>query len=271
MDTPWKEFDLSALTYPQFLAFFLDRPVVGDKNEDDLFRSGIDRFVASDPTTVVGYLETTCRSLAELVKVYSPEQLDQGLWAVFGAGISCEQYLFVPAVDCRLRIDCVESMYLPFRDVVVHHSGDIRGSFYWMWWDLILHTFWLSTDQYKVDRSDLDAKQLIEHLRQVMSRVEDYSALTHDQELIAGAMYQTLSKILALNSRGCQWCALHGLGHLHHPLAGELVQRYLDEHRSELNDEDVQWIEARTSPPPSQDGLVPSENPASRAVANSTS
>jgi hypothetical protein len=95
MNVPWEEFDLSALTYPQFLAFFFDRPVVGDENEYDLFRSGVDSFVASDPTTVVGHVQAMCRNFAELAKVYSPEQLEQGLWAVFGVGISCERYLLI--------------------------------------------------------------------------------------------------------------------------------------------------------------------------------
>jgi hypothetical protein len=52
-----------------------------------------------------------------------------------------------------------------------------------------------------------------------------------------------LLKILALDHRGCQWSALHGLGHLHHPLGPEIVQRYLDVHRKELTDEDAQWVE----------------------------
>jgi hypothetical protein len=63
------EFDLSALTHPQFLAFFFDRPIVGDKDSWDLFRSGIDRFVASNPTTVVAHLQAMCRNFSELTKV----------------------------------------------------------------------------------------------------------------------------------------------------------------------------------------------------------
>jgi hypothetical protein len=112
-----EEFDLAALSYPQFLAFFFDRPVVGDNERYDLFRSGIDYFVASNPTTVVAHVQAMCRNFSELTKVYSNEQLDQGLWAVFGAAISCEQFLFDPTVDLGLRIDCLEYMYLAFSDV----------------------------------------------------------------------------------------------------------------------------------------------------------
>jgi hypothetical protein len=202
MNVPWEEFDLSALTYPQFLAFFFDRPVVDDADQYDLFRSGIDRFAASDPTTVVGHLQAMCRDFSELAKLYSPQQLDQGLWAVFGVGISCERHLFDTAVDSQLRIDCVESMYLPFRDVVASRTGDIRESFYWMWWDMILHTFEYQPNEYKYG----------------------YVTLTSDQNQMVDTMYHALSRILGLDHRGCQWCALHGLGHLYHPSARDRVQ-----------------------------------------------
>ena len=249
MEESCKDFDLSALTFQQFLAFFFDRPVVDDGNRFELFWSGIDSFVASNPGIVVAHVQAMCRDLAELTKVYSSEQLNQGLWAMFGA-ISCEQYLFDPTVDSRLRIGCVESMYLPFEKVVTHITGDIResSSFYWMWWDMILHTFWLSTDHYKFDWSKLDPSELTDPQRliarfQQLELTGNYSALTDDQKVMADAMFQTLSKILAIDSRNCQHCALHGLGHLNHPLVRDLVQRYLDEHRRELSDKDVQWIE----------------------------
>jgi hypothetical protein len=216
MNVPREEFDLSALTYPQFLAFFFDRPVVGDQNDYELFRSGIDSFVASDPARVVTHLQRICESYAHLAEIYSHEQLDQGLWAVFGAGIYCGRYLFDTLVNTRLRIDCVEATYLPFRDVVARNTGDIRESFYWMWWDMILHAFWHDCDY----------------------------ALTDDGKHMAEKMYQTLARILALDHRGCQWCALHGLGHLRHPLGRDLVQRYLNVHRSELSEADARWVES---------------------------
>ena len=68
--------------------------------------------------------EPCVRTFLRSTSVYSHEELNQGLWAVFGAAISCEQYLFDPTVDLGLRIDCIESMYVPFRDVVAHSSID---------------------------------------------------------------------------------------------------------------------------------------------------
>ena len=113
-------------------------------------------------------------------------------------------------------------MYLPFRDVVARCTTDVKESFYWMWWDMILlHDLFPSPKEYKYG----------------------YLILTNDQSQMVETIFQTLSKILALDHRGCQICALHGLGHLYHPSSEQLVQRYLDEHRTEFNAEDVQWIE----------------------------
>jgi hypothetical protein len=214
----WQDdFDLSALSYPQFLDFFFDRPIVGDHKTHDLFRGGIDYFIASNPAAVVAHAQAMCRNFLEVSKIYSHEELDQGLWAVFGAAISCEQYLFDPAVDLGLRIDCIESMYVPFRDVVAESIIGKHDSFYWMWWDMILHTFWLKFD--------------------------GYATLSAEGRQLHETIYQVLLKILALDHPSCQWSALHGLGHLRHPLVRETVQSYLNAHRNELSDEDVQWIE----------------------------
>jgi hypothetical protein len=240
-DEEWKELDLSALSYQQFLAFFFDRPIVGDKDEHDLFGSGVDSFVVSNPTTVVAHLQAMCRNFSEVTKVYSHEQLNQGLWAVFGAA-SCERFLFDPAVHLGLRVDCVESMYVPFRDVVASSAINEAESFYFMWWDMILHTFWGMADKFDYASLSGGSKQIVETMYQRALEF-DYAGLSEEDKQILVAVYRTLRRILAIDDRGCQWSALHGLGHLHHPLVHETVQNYLDAHRDELTNEDVQWIE----------------------------
>ena len=110
------------------LGFLFRSPIVGDKKAYALFRGGVGSFVASNPATVVAHVQTMCRNFSELSTVYSQKELDQGLWAVFGAGISCEQYLFDSSLDLGLRAACIESMYLPFRDVVAHTVIDKRQS-----------------------------------------------------------------------------------------------------------------------------------------------
>jgi hypothetical protein len=44
--------------------------------------------------------------------------------------------------------------------------------------------------------------------------------------------FETLAGVLAIDSWICQEAALHGLGHLHHPQTGELIGRFVEEHRS---------------------------------------
>ena len=40
-------------------------------------------------------------------------------------------------------------------------------------------------------------------------------------------MFETLSRILSLDSEHCRTAAPHGLGHLHHPLTRDLIARFL--------------------------------------------
>ncbi len=217
----WTEFDLSTLTFPQFTEFFFDRPIAGDKEEYDLFRLGVDAFVASDSKIVVTHILTLCRGFATFATVYSNEQIDQGLWAVFGAAISCERFIFDLSVSDALRTECILSMYIPFAEVVTRSSTDVQATFYWMWWDMILHTFWSIADDYR----------------------RDYSALSNDWRRVVDTMLVTLSSILALDHKGCQVCALHGFGHLHHPSVSGIVEQYIENHRRELNRDELLWVE----------------------------
>jgi hypothetical protein len=51
-----------------------------------------------------------------------------------------------------------------------------------------------------------------------------------DDRYMQDVMFETLAKILQLNSIECQKDALHGLGHLHHPGTKELIDQYVANH-----------------------------------------
>jgi len=215
--------DLSAFTYPEFLTFFFERPVLEDSAAYNLFQPGGRRFDVANPVRVIEHLTEMCAHFASITTAYSDEQIEQGLWAVFGGTIDCGQYLFTPTVSIETRVRCIESMYCVFRDVVVHQAGGERDTFYWMWWDLILHTDALrkGPEGYR----------------------SGYATLTSDEEQIIDAIFATLCRILDLDHKGCQWAAIHGMGHLYHPSMQVRTQAYLDKYRAQLSEDDVLWIE----------------------------
>jgi len=100
-----------------------------------------------------------------------------------------------------------------------------------MWWDLILEGFWrlprpFVPGTYRGDASKLDS----------------------ESRALLDAMFETLKRILDLPCIEAQRCALHGLGHLHHPGVRNTVQHYIDARKSEL---DLAWLER------CRDGTVP--------------
>lgn len=211
-----RRLDPSQFTYSEWIRFFFDRPI-----QDKVFWNEIRQYdewtEIADPERIVEYLQTLCLEHKAIRETYSEEQVDQGLWAIF-ATYSYHEVLFDTAVDLKMRVQCIESMFYVFSEIVANLEGDVKGTFYWMWWDYMGHEPW-GYGQLPENRSD--------------------------RQQTLDAIIRTLVKVLDLPHRGCQWSALHGLGHCdHHPKAREVVQHYLDAHGSELSDEDRRWVEA---------------------------
>ena len=64
-----------------------------------------------------------------------------------------------------------------------------------------------------------------------------------EREAEPGPILETLEKILVYDDDRCRTCALHGLGHLHHPHVFEIVQAYLEKNKELLSDEGFKWVE----------------------------
>jgi hypothetical protein len=214
---PRPDFDLSQLTYEEWLMYLFDRPV-GDRvfwNEVDQYDNYHD---LAEPATIVQHLQRTCLEHGAILRRYSREQVDQGLWWILSESLfDCGRTLFDCTVDFDLRRRCIESMYHVYADIVAKTDGDATETIYWMWWDFIGH----ACTSHELDR------------------------VTLDWQLTTSVIIQTLAKIVNLPNRRCQWAALHGLGHLDcHPKAREVVQRYLDAHGEELSADERKWVEA---------------------------
>jgi hypothetical protein len=48
-----------------------------------------------------------------------------------------------------------------------------------------------------------------------------------EDQLMQDVIFETLTKILALDSVACQTAALHGFGHLHHPSTEQIIGAYI--------------------------------------------
>jgi hypothetical protein len=108
-------------------------------------------------------------------------------------------------------------MYSVFSDFVVLSNVKPRDTGLYMWWDLILFAFW--------------GKQTYQ--RKLPGK--SYQLLSEEDRTLVDAMFETLVEILKLDNDTTKSCALHGLGHLHHPGVPAVVQEYIDGHSSGLD------------------------------------
>jgi len=139
-----------------------------------------------------------------LVKRYSPDQIDQGLTQLFArGGMDCEQWVFAGDISLEARIHCIQSIFDAFERVLAGWPSREAPSSFFMWWDNFASAFWSS-----------------------VSPVEAADAINEDARKVLDTMFDTLIRILKLPDRGCQICALHGLGHLRHPGVPAAIDQY---------------------------------------------
>jgi hypothetical protein len=131
-----------------------------------------------------------------------------------------QRTLWNDAVPLAERLACLRSMRVPYLEFVAGHPAPVLENAFDMWWDMVLASFW----------SECGAPH-------------DYGRLDSNDRAILDAVFETLDAILASDDPGCQWYALHGLGHLHHPRVPERVTRFMQLHANELEPADVAWLE----------------------------
>ena len=231
MNDELKNLDLSSKTFDEFVEFFFARRVVPDKEQYDYFYTDLegqeyDEAVPSSPAILVSHLTELFWKLGQIAPKYSLEQVDQGIWGILGANrLRLYEFVFDDSVPLPDRLECIRSMYYVYSDFVakLEANPDPKLSGFFMWWDLLLTGFWTPprpfvAGTYKGDASKLDAQ----------SRV------------VLDVIFETLKRILELTNTETQRCALHGLGHLHHPQVRDTVQHYIDSINSEFS---LAWLE----------------------------
>ena len=214
--------DISLLSYEDWVRFVFDAPI--RKIDDKSWRNDLSD-TTGNPSQLLEYFKTACADFTFLVSYYSPAQIDQGFWLLLGCQIDIPRLLNDTAIPIDIRKTCIAAMSLPYTKVLASRSDLCAATnCFYMWFDMVAKGFWHAVS-YRTDP------------------IADISALIAQDREIHDAILNTLRQILQLNSDACKLAALHGLGHLHHPLGEALVQEFLDTTAKDWSVENRQWIE----------------------------
>ena len=174
------------------------------------------------PLVLVEYFERACMSLHELVTPYTWPEIDRFIWNALANPFWIGRIVTDPILPVSPRMSCIDSMYFPYKQVLeLMPESDVEEDGFYMWWDIVCGGF-CSHHGY------------FDNVPFVPNSAE--SCTVHDKLL------ETLRRILKIPSVRTQRCALHGLGHLHHPKGAEIVQKYIDEHKLDIDDAGIQWL-----------------------------
>ncbi len=145
---------------------------------------------------------------AFLLTSFLAAELEQGFWAIQSCNLDCSvaRVIWIEELPLAVRERCVRSMFHLFEKLFSIQPLETSAH---MWWDSLCY------DWHCGNRS---------------------RAKGGEDESMQDIMFETLGKILELDSPRSQGDALHGLGHLHHPLTEQLISRYIAKH-SELSPE----------------------------------
>jgi len=240
-----KNLDLSAFAFDEFVAFFFARNVVPGNEQYEYFSTDLngekyDDFVPSSPDRLVNHLTKLITEFASIATKYTSAQVDQAIWGLWS--IRClQQFLFERMVPLESRVGCIRAMSHVYIDYVSKREKDPDkddDGGIWMWWDLIVHDFWVELICEKVplaSRVDPSTYNAVP-----VAYRDDPSTIDSESRILLEAMFETLTAILAIPNRSSQQSALHGLGHLYHPSVHDTVQRFIDSNPTGF---ELKWLE----------------------------
>jgi hypothetical protein len=230
--------DIAAFSYESWIRFFF----APDEGHGTISRSHVmnELFIEiGDPARVLEYLVTMNSELDRLGERYSSNEVDDGLWVMFGPPFELGKVLFVSSIPLSERVRCLESIYSVYVNEVSGLDSDIKETFYWMWWDMISHTLWG-----RVNQRWANLKR-----RQVWLYKTDVTLLDDDERKIFDEIFTTLSRMLTIDDWGCQQCALHGLADLRHPGSAPAIEHFLHGQGPRVREQDREWIKESLKEP----------------------
>jgi hypothetical protein len=195
--------DITGYSFDEFISFLFAREV-----QPKAERSNSKKWdpwywhveVTFDAQRTCEYYIRLFRQPAFLLGRFSRAQLEEGFWGIQVPNLDCSTYNIVLDSDLPFaaKEGCVRSMFDLFERLFAADPLETSAN---MWWDHFCYDW--AMGQRQNSEEDLVLQDVI---------------------------FQTLAKILDLDSEPCQRAALHGLGHLHHPDTEELIQQFLERH-----------------------------------------
>ncbi len=194
--------DISDYSFDDFVAFLFAREVqsLGDQSNKKWRPWYRDMEVTFDAKITCEYYVRLFRQPAFLLERFSKAQLEEAFWAIQSPNLECSAWRIILDSDLPFaaKEECVRSMFDLFQRLFAADPLKYSAS---MWWDSLCYDWTVGSRE---------------------NRGEDLK--------LQNVMFETLAKILDLDSEPCQRAALHGLGHLRHLDTEELIQRFLDGH-----------------------------------------
>lgn len=209
MEQP-KSRDLTSISFDEFVSLIFDP---AEQLKPDTPFSGIE--VRIDAKKLCAYYVQLFQKPEFLLSRFTKQELEEGFWEIIGYNHDWSLGDLIEFSDAPLssRKDCIESMAALFERLFASEPLDTSVH---MWWDSLCYSWHCKNRKRERGGEDLELQDIY---------------------------FQTLAKVLAIDSWICQGAALHGLGHLHHPDTAVLIGRYIEEHPS-LTKEQIAYAQA---------------------------
>lgn len=214
-----EQYDIRRFSFDQFVDFVFDHETTPEISENGKrtkpwYYDAEVEFVESE---VIAHYKQLFSEPAFLLDKFSREMLEQGFWAIMSGPLDCAvaEVIWDSSVEFESRKACVRSMFHLYEKFYAKDFLFTSGE---MWWDAIAYDWHCGNRDRSQGGEDL---------------------------LMQDVMFETLSKIVQLESPQCQFAALHGLGHLHHPRTREIVDEYLASSSADIGMRDYAEAAAR--------------------------
>lgn len=200
-------FDLRNASLEQLQEFIFNHPIVGLQEGDGPWYFDFNIWIDCEDSYVKDLYIKLFHESETLLNKYSIAELEQGMWALMGPNLERSPYYLIWDSDSKLnlseKVELIHSMLFLYKNLF---STDLLDTSCNMWWDSFAYDY------------------CVDGLTDPENSEQD--------KVIQNAMFETLEKILYLESEECQYAALHGLGHLRHPQTEKLITDFMKQNQS---------------------------------------